>query len=43
MDFQSQKRLAYVQATYNRIDGVDQKEIENAESVARKEMSELFV
>jgi len=42
MDFESRKRLTYVQATYSRLDGIDEAEIEKAEKLARKEMAELF-
>ena len=42
MDFESQKRLNYVQATYSRLDGMDETKIEEAEKIVRKEMSELF-
>jgi hypothetical protein len=42
MDFESQKRLAYIQSTYQKIDGTDPKQIEGAEKIARSEMSQLF-
>lgn len=43
MEFDSKKRLQYVQATYSRLEGIDPAEIENAESVARKQMADLFI
>lgn len=42
MDFQSQKRLSYAQATYNRVEGIDPKEVEKAETIVRQEMTTLF-
>ena len=42
MNFDCQKRLAYVQATYKRAEGVDLKELDKAEAIVRREMTELF-
>jgi hypothetical protein len=42
VDFESQKRLAMIQNTYQRLDSADQKQLDNAEKVARSEMSQLF-
>lgn len=42
MDFETQKRLSFIQNTYQRIENGDAKQIEDAEAIARREMSHLF-
>ena len=42
VDFESQKKLTYIQANYNRLDTTDETALDKTEKFVRKEMSDLF-